>query len=356
MKIDFISNSISGGGAERVMVLLANEFAQKNNTVSIITFNEGLAYELNQKVNHIQLHGGKLKNHTLRSFVNLFKYYWKKPRRPEVAIAMMPKMNFISIIVCRILRVKIIACEHNNHLRKTEKFERFIWGFSYRFADQLNVLTKFDKPFFEDKGAKVTIMPNPCSFTLLDSENPHKTNTILAVGSLNRIHHKGFDNLIKLIEPVLVEFPDWQLKIVGGGDEGEEVLRQLVEKFEIKSQVIFTGFQNNVAEIMQQSKIFILSSRWEGLPMVLLEAMSQGMACIAYDCKTGPSDIIKNFENGLLIEDQNMEAMQNGLKALIIDEQFRKSIGENALRSLDYYSMDNVLLMWQRLFEKVMTN
>ena len=353
MKIDFISSSIADGGAERVMVLLSNEFAKKNHLVSVITFNEGSAYELQNTVNHIQLHDGQLKNHTLRSLSNLFKYYWKRKNRPDIAISLMPKINVISIIVCKLLGIKIIACEHNNHLRETDKFERFIWGFSYRFADQLTVLTKFDMPFFEKKGAKVTVMPNPCSFSPLNKETHNKTDTILAIGSLNRIQHKGFDNLIMLIRPVLEKFPTWKLKIVGGGEDGMQILKQLAQEYGVQNQIEFTGFQKNVAEIMRQSKIFILPSRWEGLPMVLLEAMSQGMACIAYDCKTGPSEIITNFENGLLIEDQNQKAMQKGLETLIQDDLLRKKMCANAIKSLDYYSMDNIMLKWQELFEKV---
>lgn len=356
MKIHFIANSISGGGAERVMVLLANEFAERNNSVSIITFNDGLAYDLHSNVNHIQLYGGKLKNHTFRSLINLFKYYLGKKTRPDIAISLMPKINLISILVCKILGIKIIACEHNNHLRETDRLERFIWNFSYRFADQLTVLTKFDVPFFEKKGAKVIIMPNPCSFIPLDKKVPNKTNTIIAVGSLNRIHHKGFDNLIKLMKPVLEKFPAWRLKIVGGGEDGMQTLKQLAREYGIQDQVEFTGFQRNVAEIMRQSKIFILPSRWEGLPMVLLEAMSQGLACIAYDCKTGPSDIITNFENGLLIENQNMEAMQKGLETLIKDDQLSEQLATNALKNLDYYSMDNVILKWNHLFKEIINN
>src|SRR5690606_22692058 len=143
------------------------------------TFNDGLAYELYDPVDHVRLHGGKIKNHTLRSLSNLFKYYWKKENRPDVAIALLPKINFISILTGRILGIKIIACEHNNHLRETDSLERFIWNFSYRFAVQLTVLTSFDKPFFEKKGAKVTVMRNPCSFKPLDQGVPDRANTMM---------------------------------------------------------------------------------------------------------------------------------------------------------------------------------
>ena len=104
---------------------------------------------------------------------------------------------------------------------------------------------------------------------------------------------------------------------------------------------------------MKNAEIFILSSRFEGLPMVLLEAMSQGMACIAYNCKTGPSDIINNKENGLLIEDQNIVAMQESLDLLIYNKKLRKELSDNALRSLDRFSMQTIIAKWEELFAKI---
>src|SRR5690606_39054963 len=121
----------------------------------------------------------------------------------------------------------------------------------------------------------------------------------------------------------------------GGGENGMKYLKALVKKYDIENQVTFTGFRKDVKTLMQESEIFILPSRFEGLPMVLLEAMSQGMACIAYDCKTGSSDIIEHNINGLLIEDQKIIAMQLGLEKLIQDKQFRKKLGSNAQKSID---------------------
>ena len=105
---------------------------------------------------------------------------------------------------------------------------------------------------------------------------------------------------------------------------------------------------------MKKAEIFILSSRFEGLPMVIMEALSQGMACIAYDCKTGPSDIIVNGTNGLLIEDQNIVAMQESLGLLINNKKLRKELSDNALTSLDRFSMQTIITKWEELFAKIL--
>src|SRR5690606_21613345 len=138
----------------------------------------------------------------------------------------------------------------------------------------------------------VYVMPNPCTYNAYVEDVRKREKVILTVGALDRYHHKGFDNLIPLIAPVLKKHKDWKLKLVGGGSKGVELLKSLTKLHTIESQVIFEGFSNDVSQIMRTSEIYVMPSRFEGLPMVLLEAMSQGMACIAFDCVSGPSDII----------------------------------------------------------------
>lgn len=353
MKIDLISSSLFGAGAQRVLVLLANHFVSKGHEVTIITFNKGDAYSLDSKIKRVRLHTGFFKNHTIRTLSNLIMYYRRKENRPDLCISFIRKMNFSAIISSKLFSIKVIACEHNNHLAPTNAIVNFTWKYLYRLADYITVLTAFDKPFFEAKGAKVMVMPNPSTFTPIVDNTHQREKVILAVGSLNRVYHKGFDNLISLISPALKGNPDWQLKIVGKG-EGLESLKELTTQHGIEKQVVFAGFRDDVNDIMHKSEIFILPSRYEGLPMVLLEAMSQGMACIAYDCVTGPSEMIQDGQNGLLIENQNMEEMQRGLLKLINEQEYRKELAFNAIKSLDKYSMDNVYGLWERLFSKVL--
>ena len=353
MKIDFITSRLSGGGAERVMAILANHFAEKGYIVSLISFNEGDAYPLKPEINRIRLHDGKFSNHRLRSFYSLYKHYKIKSNRPDVIIAFITLINLIAILVAKIYKIKIIVSEHNSHLQAQQpKFlTHFTRNFIYRMSDYVTVLTGFDINFYKKKKAKVVVMPNPCTFIPL-AENSHpREKTILAIGDLNRYHHKGFDNLIGLIGPVLKKYPEWSLNLIGGGLKGKEFLVSLAEQEDIVNQVQFSGFQNNVNEHMKKASIYILSSRYEGLPMVLLEAMSQGMTCIAYDCKTGPADLITSNFNGLLVEDQNIAHMQAGLIELIENDELRKQLSLNAIRSLDEYSMESIAHKWEELFK-----
>lgn len=356
MKIHFIISTLKGGGAERVLALLATDLAKKGFEATAITLNKGDEYDLNENVSRISLSGGNIPNHTLRSFVNLYKLYRNKKNRPDVIISFITLTNLITIPIAKLFSIKIIAAEHNSHLRIMENrkmLSDFTRKVLYKKADLVTVLTDYDIPYYEKFGVNAMVMPNPCTFIPIENNDGIREKTIIAVGSLDRYHHKGFDNLISFIAPVLKSNPDWILKIVGGGDEGHKYLSTLVAEHQMEKQIIFTGFTTKVSEIMRASSIFILPSRFEGLPMVLLEAMSQGMACISYDCKTGPSDIITDKVNGILIEDQDREKMTMGLQELIDDEGLRKSLSARAIKSLDRYDIDKITDDYISIFKTI---
>jgi GalNAc-alpha-(1->4)-GalNAc-alpha-(1->3)-diNAcBac-PP-undecaprenol alpha-1,4-N-acetyl-D-galactosaminyltransferase len=353
MRIDFIISSLTGGGAERVMVLLANGFSEKKYTVSIITFDNKTDYQTDNNVNRVFLNKGIIRNQTIRRLIELTKYYSNPKNRPDLIISFLPPINFVTIIVSKLYRIKIIVSEHINHLQEGSVLDKFTRTKLYRFANLTTILTKFDIDYYKKAKANVVVMPNPCSFKPININNHKRRNTILAVGSLNRIHHKGFDNLLDLMVPILKENPEWKLLIAGEGKKGFVKLQSQVTENKIENQVEFLGFVSDINEIMKYSKIFVLTSRFEGLPMVILEAMSQGMACIAYDCKTGPSDLIRNGHNGLLIPDQDKSSMQLGLNDLIHDDHLREKISNNALDGLNQYSLENILLKWEQIFDEI---
>ncbi|WP_159023879.1 glycosyltransferase family 4 protein [Formosa sp. L2A11] len=359
MRIHFIISRLKGGGAERVLTLLATAFSEKENyDISIITLNSSEDfYPVPSSIERISMDYGKIPNHTVKGIVNLSKFYSKKENRPDLIISFITLTNFITIIVAKLFGIKIIIEEHNSYLRAMQSRKQltdFTRKHLYKRADLLTVLTSFDVAYYETYNVNVRVMPNPCSFLPLTEEVKEREKTVLAIGNLDRYNHKGFDNLIDFIAPILKSNPEWTLKIAGTGDKGFDLLTALVKEHNIVDQVIFTGFVSNISELMQVSSIFILSSRFEGLPMVLLEAMSQGMAAIAYNCKTGPSDIITHNVNGLLIEDQNSKAMQTNLQLLMTNSDLRATLATNAIKSLEKYHIDTIIEQYENEFKKIL--
>lgn len=353
MKLDFLVNSLVAGGAERVLILLANYFDQKGHDVRIITFNEPEVFSANENVKRVRLHHGKIKNHMVRSTKNLLNFYSKNNNRPDILLPFMTETNLIGIIIGRLYKIKVVAAEHNNHLKKIPWIGNFTRNYGYKFADALTVLTSFDEDFYKAKKVNVSIMPNPCTFPIYREEKRKRENIIIAVGDLNRFHHKGFDNMIPIVAPVLKKNPEWKLHLVGSGDEGFKLLSKLVEEHDIINQVIFEGYSNKVAELMREAEIYLMTSRFEGLPMVILEAMSQGMACISFNCKTGPSDIITDQVDGLIVEDQNFEQMTKQLEILVQDRELRLRLSKNAINALDRYKIETIYQNYLGIFKTI---
>ncbi|WP_396590101.1 glycosyltransferase family 4 protein [Allomuricauda sp. R78024] len=355
MRLDFVIAHLGSGGAQRVMVLLANHFCSLGYEVNIITFNKGLAFDLNKNINLVNLHDGKIPNHTLRSLWKLLTYYRKKDNRPSIMISFITQLSFVAIIAAKLYRIKIIASEHSNCLsaQKPIFLTNFVRNFLYPLADYLTVLTSYDVDYYLKKKINVTVMPNPLTFDIAPIKDSPKSKVVVAAGNLDRYHIKGFDNLLDIMTPLLLAKPDWKLKIVGGGEKGLSFLKAKAMENKILNSLILPGFRSDIAEIMQESEIFILSSRHEGLPMVLLEAMSQGMACISYDCITGPSDIITHNLDGFLVENQNIEEMKMQMAILMDDESIRKRFSQNAIRSLENFKIENISAKWENLFNNL---
>lgn len=353
MIVHFLVNSLVSGGAERVLVLLADYFHERGNDVSIITFNEPEVWKPKEGVKRVRLHHGNIKNHMIRSLKNITQYYYKKKNRPDILISFMIQTNLIGTIVSKMYGIKIIASEHNNHLEKTDFIGKITRKYAYRYSNALTVLTNFDKTYYENRGVNVFVMPNPCSFEVYEELERNRSKTILAVGALDRYHHKGFDNLLKIIGPVLDNNPEWTLKIVGGGDEGMKVLKQIAENEKLNDRVIFEGFSTKVSEFMKNSEIYVMTSRFEGLPMVLLEAMSQGMVCVSYDCISGPSEIISHNVNGVLVEDQNAELMCKALEDLIRNPNKRIELANEGIKSLGRYKLDSIYAKYLAIIDRI---
>ncbi|SDR00235.1 glycosyltransferase family 4 protein [Flagellimonas zhangzhouensis] len=354
MRIDFLTSNLSVGGAERVMILLANHFTKKHQ-VNIVMLNDGVDYELDEGINLIDLNHVNFKIKKLQSLVNLLIHYKKKENRPDVIIPFITQVNLLGILVAKIYGFPVIASEHNSHLRKQTPIwlTNFTWKFIYPKSNFVTVLTPFDIPFFKKKKVNVVVMPNPSTFLPITENNHTRDKIILAVGGLDRYWNKGFDSLISIFKEVQKLEEDWKLQIIGNGDNGLDFLTKLVEKHELKEKVEFLGYKKNVSDYMYKSSIFILPSRLEGLPMVLLEAMSQGMACIAFDCKTGPSSIIVDKVNGFLIEDQNIEEMIEKLSLLMMNESLRKKLSNEGIKSLENFSIESIGNQWEKLFKQL---
>lgn len=362
-------HALTGGGAERVAASWANGLSKLGHNVSIITdLTQGLSYQTSSKVNLIQKNFyqkrsstsiEKLKAHVsnpIKSFLQLYKYL--KTESPNVIINVL-YLNQYMLLLARLLsgkNIPIVMTDHNTYERPANvKFKNRQWRNKFidnRLFDLVTVLTKKDKEILVKKRFdNVEVLNNPL-FIKPVNELPNKENIILAVGRLDAWYVKGFDILIKGWNHISNRFPEWKLRIVGGGSR--KSLQYLQNIASNNSQIEFADYTADIIEEYKKASIFCLSSRYEGWGLVLVEAMSQGCAPIACDYKGRQAEIITNGENGLLIAPESEEEIETALSSLISNNDLRISVQRKAPKSVEKFSEENIANNWMNIFEKLL--
>ena len=150
---------------------------------------------------------------------------------------------------------------------------------------------------------------------------------------------------------VTKKHPDWTLNIYGGGKK--EDFQPLVEKYGLADALKLNGPVSNILEKYLENSIFVLSSRFEGLPLVLMEAMSTGLPSVSFACPCGPRDIIHDGEDGILCENGNIQQLAAGICRLIEDEQLRKEMGRKAAQNIQRFSLENIMTQWDDMLQEI---
>jgi len=348
MKIVFIISSLGSGGAERVLINLANYFS-KNYEIYIITFStEKPFYELNKNIKLVQLDLLKNSKNKFESLLNTIKRIGilkktLKQINADVNISFMTHTNILSIIASKLNNQKIIISERIAYDFYNSKILNLIRRFVYPFAKILITQTKADNANYNFLN-NVEVIYNPISFIDCDIK---KENIILAVGRLDK--QKGFDTLIDVYSKIDT---DWKLYIAGEGNERKN-LEKLIKKLKLENKVILFGKVKNVFDFYSKASIFVLSSKKEGFPNVLLEAMSCGCAVVSFDCPYGPSEIIDHNKNGLLVENQNKEELKKAIELLINNQELREKLSKEALKVREKYSLEKIVSEWDKVIKKV---
>ena len=352
MRIAILVYSLTGGGAERVAALWARGFAEHGHQVTVVIFNDHLpvSYALPDGV---QLRS--IVSHKTNGVFRVLERMWKLRRllrqeKSEVVIDVIPSLERI---LSRIgLGCCNISTEHDSFERPEnakEKLEWFTKFYVNRLYNHVTVLTQADKDVIGNRLRHVTVMPNPLVWEPASSVLG-KENVVMAVGRKDAWFAKGFDVLIRAWRQVAIDTADWRLLIVGGSSgDGQAYLERLCKECDVADSVVFPNYHSNIQPYYNQASIFVLSSRYEGFGLVLIEAMSQGCACVACDYKGRQSEIVTNGVDGLTCEPDNVDALAGAIRLLIADEEMRSSLQANAIRRAADYKLDRIMERWERV-------
>ena len=223
-----------------------------------------------------------------------------------------------------------------------------------KWADAIVTLTEEDKDYYNDN-LKIKC-PIQCIYNPVIWDDKahcyHKDSEILlSVGRLT--YQKGFDMLVEIARNILPENPRWKWIILGEGED-RELLESKINEYNLQKQVVLKGNVDNVEEYYENAAVFVMTSRFEGLPMTLLETKPYKLPIVSFKCKTGPAELVEDGVNGYLIEEDNIQEMGKTLTGLMNDETKRVAFSERALIGIEKFDIKTIMGCWNKLLELIM--
>ncbi|WP_027138676.1 glycosyltransferase [Gaetbulibacter saemankumensis] len=356
-KICLLLGSLSSGGAEKVAANMSISLKKRGCEIHVVSMRDEIDYKFEGQLYNF----GKVKTKygKLRAFFKFKKYF--KDNQFDFIIDHRTRSNFFKELLFSKLvfqHSKVIYCVHSYHLE---------YYFSFLSLPWLSRLPHVKSSFFvavcnaiNDKlqellNIKSTTIYNFVKFDglLADSatDSNNLGNYIIGVGRFNKI--KQFDKLIKAYSNSKLIEENVKLVLLGDGPEKVN-LQRLIAKLKLEPYIKLFAFRKKPMALINKAKALVLSSKEEGFPMVLLEALTLKTPVIAFNCKSGPNEIIEHGINGLLVEDQNEDELSLALNKLLLDEKLYAEIKENLNKGIEKFSEEKVIQKWINFFESEM--
>lgn len=359
MKILYLTNDISElGGIENVLRIKINYFFKKYNyKIKIISQNNKYRENFFKIDKNIETYCLNIKI-TNNFFMKLFQkikyfFYLKKILQKEkfdilITTGTILDSFLIFFKTCILIREFHISKNSMQIFNEKKFLKQKIIKFYLSKYDRIIILTNEDKKNWDL--SNIEIIHNPLTF-YPKNFSKCENKKIISVGRLEK--QKGYDILIDIWNLISKKYPEWILEVYGEGSERES-LKNKIDQLGLQKSFILKGSVKNIQDKYLESSIYIMSSRYEGMPMVLLEAMACGLPVVSFDCNCGPKDIVKDGEDGFIVKFGDIEKMAEKIEELILKEEKRKLFGKNARMNIQRFSQDKIMNQWKELFETLM--
>ncbi len=349
MRVLLLEGDMSrAGGTERMTAWLSEKLAA-NHTVHIVSLNmlkDRTFFTLSQEVTHTVLPAGNM----LSKIYNIRRYIQKE--HMDVVINVDTGMGIYGILASKGTKAKVVTWEHANFCNNwNSRIFPYLRRFAAKHSDKMVVLTEKDKQNYVNgipKCVPITAIPNPVGTH--DYKYDAGSKTILSAGLLAEI--KRFDLIPEIGREIFRTFPDWQWIICGEGSLRGPI-QEKIDAYGLGGQIILKGRVADMDSVYQSAAMYVMTSRMEGLPMVLLEAKSYGLPLVSFDIMTGPSDIIRHEVNGYLVTDGRIDEMAQCMMQLMNDTELRKRFSDHAVLDMDKFREEKVINKWENLLRSL---
>lgn len=361
MKLIFlIAGTYRPAGMERVLANKANWFAEQGHDVLIVTTDQRgrkAAFAMDPRIRTVDLGIGYEDNNGGSFASKLLCYPFKqlKHRRKLTALLKKEKADVVVSMFCNDASF-VPAITDGSHKVLEIHFSRYkrlqygrkgLWAIAdrWRSSNDARVVSRFERFVVlteEDAGywgalPNIRVIPNARTFTF-DKPSSLENRQVLAVGRYT--YQKAFERLVEAWK--LIDTEGWTLRIAGEGESLGELPGN-----------VKTGLSGDMKQEYLDSSIFALSSRYEGLPMVLLEAQAAGLPIVSFTCKCGPRDVVTDGVDGILVEEGDVRGLAKALKRLMDDRELRRKMGEAAYKASDRFDEEKIMRQWLQLFEEL---
>lgn len=364
MRLALVISNLASGGAQRVMSILANAWATKGWKITLLTLDKGVEppfYDLHPAVMYRPLGLSGTSSTPMHGVFNNLKRVWVlrqaiKQSSPQLVISFMDKPNVLTILATLGLRLPVVISEridpaHHSIGKAWDRLRRWV----YPRCTRLVVQSSSALSYFSAKVQRRThVIPNPVLLPHSSKTTPRhacsqSTKTVVAMGRLRE--QKGFDLLLGAFARVAPKHPEWSLVIWGEGPLRPHFERVRNERG-LQGRVSFPGLTRQPLENMQKADLFVLSSRYEGFPNALCEAMACGLPVISFDCPSGPREIITNGVDGVLVPPEDVEALAAAMDRLLASGEERKRLAAHAQGVAERFALPRVIGMWEALVKE----
>lgn len=345
-------------GGLKVATSLANELSTmyEVHLLSMIS-TENNFFSLKQSVRYQNLSSKKISmSKNFLEAVKLLRNYLKE-ENIDIVFGIGMSMNTVGVASTIGLKTKFVSCDHTNSIvdidTKVKKIQRYIGA---KFADKLVTLTQEDRENYIKKYGvpeeRICYIYNWKEVSLSDISYNKNSTKIVTVGRFD--YQKGFDYLVQVAKKVFVKRSDWTWEIYGSGSQDEvDKIRNLINEYDLQDKLVIKGLEKNQDLIYGDKGIYVMTSRYEGLPLVLLEAQQYNLPIVSFRCPTGPNEIVEDGVNGYLVDCYDTDKMSARIFELMEDSNLRSSFSVHAKDNIDKFDKEKILKQWIELIETI---